>query len=215
MQIKNEEVTIDKKINKAREILKEAEAFNTSTGVLFTGSKETTVILDLIRGMNSSRVPFPVVHIDTGLETAELYEYRERIQKEWNLDMSIITRQGLLSVGDIAKDKKKCCKKLKEEGLQEALKQYGWKALIFDSREVGYEGITVSGVSIINPVAHFDELDFWRYITQKHLPYCSLYNKGFKLIACEPCLRPWLKKGGPPEEHREEIEKRLRSLGYI
>lgn len=204
------------KIGKAKEILYEkTNIFGNSMAILFTGSKETTVILDLIRDMNNGKVPFPIVHIDTGLETAELYDYREEIQKAWNIGIKIINRQGLLSLDDIASDAKNCCKKLKEEGLLEALRQYGWKALIFDPRDSGYEGIVDAGIPVVNPVAHFDELDFWRYIKQKNLPYCSLYRKGFRLIACEPCLRPWLRKTEPSEENKEEIISRLKTLGYF
>lgn len=206
------------KIGKAREILREKVGiFADLMAILFTGSKETTVILDLIRSMNNGKVPFPIVHIDTGLETAELYDYREEIQKAWDLGIKIISRQGLLSPDDIASDTKNCycCKKLKEEGLQEALRQYGWKALIFDPRDSGFEGIVDTGIPVVNPVAHFDELDFWRYIRQRNLPYCSLYRKGFRLIACEPCLRPWLRKTEPSEENKEEIISRLKNLGYF
>jgi len=209
------EDTIDRKVGKAKEILGEnAKVFNKSIAILFTGSKETTIVLDLVRDMNNGKIPFPIVHIDTGLETEELYDYRTTIQREWDIEIEIVSRQGFLSP-DKTFDTEECCKKLTEEGLREALRQHGWKALIFDPKNSGFEGIVESGISVINPVAHFDELDCWRYIKQRDLPYCSLYRKGFKLVACEPCLRPWLRKIELDNENKEEIINRLKSLGYL
>ncbi len=210
-----DEDTIDRKVGKAKEILGEnAKVFNKSMAILFTGSKETTIVLDLVRDMNNGKIPFPIVHIDTGLETEELYDYRTTIQREWDIEIEIVSRQGFLSP-DKTFDTEECCKKLKKEGLREALRQHGWKALIFDPPNSGFEGIVESGISVINPVAHFDELDCWRYIKQRALPYCSLYRKGFKLVACEPCLRPWLRKIELDNENKEEIINRLKSLGYL
>jgi phosphoadenosine phosphosulfate reductase len=204
------------KLHKAENILVEkTKIFANLIAIPFTGSKETMVILDLIRNMNKGKVPFPIIHIDTGLETEELYDYRKNIQREWNLDIKIVSRQGFLSSDDIAQDAKNCCKKLKEDGLLKAAGQYGWKALIFEPRDNGYEEIVEAGISVVNPVAHFHELDFWRYIKQRNLPYCSLYRKGFRLVACEPCLRPWLRKIKPAPKNKEEIISRLKNLGYF
>ncbi len=210
------DTNLEEKVQKAKEILREkTKILGNSMAVVFTGSKETTVILDLIRGMNNRKILFPVVHIDPGLETVELYDYREEIQKEWHFEIKIVKRQVLLSPDDIATDTKNCCKKLKNEGLHEAVVQYGWKAVILDPRDSGYEEISEVDIHIVNPVSHFDELDFWRYIKQRELPFCSLYRKGFRLIACEPCLRPWLRKIESTEENKEEIINRLKSLGYF
>ena len=209
-------IKLEDKIQKSKEILsKDLEPFKNSLAIVFTGSKETTVILDLIRDINKETIPYTVVHIDTGIETEELYDYREIIQRIWNFKIMVINRKGILSPDNIGLDPKNCCKRLKQEGLFEAIKQNNWKVLILDPRDSGYKEIDKTGITIINPVTHFDELDFWKYIKQKNLPYCSLYRKGFRLVACEPCLRPWLRKIEPAGENKEEIISRLKSLGYF
>ncbi|MEW6584968.1 MAG: phosphoadenosine phosphosulfate reductase family protein [Nitrospirota bacterium] len=206
---------LENKIVEAKNILrKQNDKPANSAAILFTGSKETTVILDLVRDMYDGRVPYPVVHIDTGLETEELYEYRDKIQKEWNFSIEVVKRHGTLSPDDITGHEEECCKKFKVESLRESIGEHGWKALIFDPRDSGFEGIS-GFISVVNPVAHFEELDFWKYIRQKSLPFCSLYRKGFRFISCEPCLRPWLRRNEPSEENKEEIINRLKTLGYF
>lgn len=207
---------LEDKIQQAKEVLAEKTTiFGNSVAIVFTGSKETTVILDLMKESHNGKILSPVVHIDSGLETIELYDYRKAIQKSWDFKVKIFKRHDSLSPDDIAVDTTNCCRKIKAEGLNEAVKQYAWKAVMLDIRDSGYEEISKFGIPILNPVAHFNELDFWRYIKQRGLPYCSLYSKGFRLIACEPCLRPWLRKIEPSEENKEEVISRLKSLGYF
>ena len=35
------------------------------------------------------RVPFPLIHIDNGIDFPETYELRERLAKEWDLDVLV------------------------------------------------------------------------------------------------------------------------------
>ncbi|NDA01680.1 MAG: sulfate adenylyltransferase small subunit, partial [Acidimicrobiia bacterium] len=47
--------------------------------MLFSGGKDSVVMLHLaVRAFAPARVPFPVMHIDTGHNFAEVIEYRDR-----------------------------------------------------------------------------------------------------------------------------------------
>jgi len=64
------------------------EAFNQidRIAMLWSLGKDSNVMVWLARKAFFGRVPFPVLHIDTGKKFREMYEFRDRYVKEWNLD---------------------------------------------------------------------------------------------------------------------------------
>ena len=46
---------------------------------------------------------------------------------------------------------------------------------------------------ILNPILYWSDEDVWRYIRNNDLPYCSLYDEGFKRLGCIGC--PMARKG--------------------
>ena len=40
---------------------------------------------------------------------------------------------------------------------------------------------------IVNPVLHWLDEDIWQFIRERALPYCSLYDEGFKRLGCIGC----------------------------
>lgn len=67
-------------------ILREAYHAIGKTGMLWSFGKDSTVMIWLARKAFLGRVPFPLVHCDTGLEMDEVYAYRDRFVKEWGLN---------------------------------------------------------------------------------------------------------------------------------
>ena len=65
------------------------EAFNRVGGLamLWSLGKDSNVMVWLARKAFFGRVPFPVVHIDTGKKFREMYEFRDRYVDEWGLDL--------------------------------------------------------------------------------------------------------------------------------
>src|SRR5690625_2811619 len=60
-------------------IIREIAAENESPGLLFSGGKDSVVMLHLAtKAFAPGPVPFPVVHIDTGQNFAEVLELRDR-----------------------------------------------------------------------------------------------------------------------------------------
>jgi sulfate adenylyltransferase subunit 2 len=55
--------------------------------VLWSMGKDSTALLWLMRKAFLGRVPFPVVQLDTGMELPEVYAFRDRIAREWELDL--------------------------------------------------------------------------------------------------------------------------------
>jgi sulfate adenylyltransferase subunit 2 len=58
---------------------------------LWSMGKDSTALLWLMRKAFLGRVPMPVVQLDTGMELPEVYAFRDRIAREWELDLRVET----------------------------------------------------------------------------------------------------------------------------
>ncbi|GAB5389545.1 MAG: sulfate adenylyltransferase subunit 2 [Alphaproteobacteria bacterium] len=63
------------------------EAFNriSPMAMLWSIGKDSTVLAWLARKAFYGQIPFPLVHLDTGMELDEVYEYRDWYKKDWGL----------------------------------------------------------------------------------------------------------------------------------
>ncbi|MCH9020696.1 MAG: sulfate adenylyltransferase subunit CysD, partial [Proteobacteria bacterium] len=65
------------------------EAFNKfeRLAMLWSMGKDSNVMVWLARKAFFGRVPFPVLHVDTGTKFREMYAFRDRYAKEWDLNL--------------------------------------------------------------------------------------------------------------------------------
>lgn len=49
------------------------------------------------------------------------------------------------------------------------------------------ETCPTKGKYIINPIIDWDDDDVWEFIRARNLPYCELYDQGFKRLGCVGC----------------------------
>src|SRR4030043_11502 len=68
-------------------ILREAYANFRSLCMLWSIGKDSPVLLWLARKAFLGHVPFPLVHIDTRYKIPEMIAYRDRLTREWKLNM--------------------------------------------------------------------------------------------------------------------------------
>ena len=73
--------------NKSVYILRESYACFKNLGMLWSIGKDSTVLLWLARKAFFGHVPIPLIHIDTSYKIPEMIEYRDRLTKEWKLNM--------------------------------------------------------------------------------------------------------------------------------
>lgn len=106
-------------------ILREAYANFKSLCMLWSIGKDSTVLLWLSRKAFLGHVPFPLVHIDTHYKIPEMIEYRDRLTRQWQLDMiygmntDALERKETYPDGNA--DRLRCCKLLKTEALKHTL----------------------------------------------------------------------------------------------
>jgi len=56
-----------------------------------------------------------------------------------------------------------------------------------DTRRKMIENCQIKGKHILNPIIDWTDEDVWEFIKKYKLPYCSLYDEGFKRLGCIGC----------------------------
>ena len=70
--------------------------------LLFSGGKDSAVLLWLaIKAFAPARLPFPVMHVDTGHNFPEVIEYRDEFVRAHNLELIVASVQESIDRGDI------------------------------------------------------------------------------------------------------------------
>lgn len=113
---------LDELENRSIHILREAYSRFKSLCMLWSIGKDSTVLLSLARRAFFGWVPFPLVHIDTHYKIPEMIEYRDRLAREWKLDMiygeNSEALDKKLTYPDGNATRIECCRNLKTEALR-------------------------------------------------------------------------------------------------
>jgi sulfate adenylyltransferase subunit 2 len=113
------------------------EAYNQFQKVasLWSIGKDSTTLLWLIRKAFFGRIPFPVVHIDTGYKFKKIYQFRDRYAKEWDLQLIVHRNEKAIKEGmGPSGGKLQCCTELKTNALKYAIEEYKFRALYLGIR---------------------------------------------------------------------------------
>lgn len=107
--------------NTSVHLLREAYANFRNLGMLWSIGKDSTVLLWLTRKAFFGHVPFTLVHIDTSFKIPEMIAYRDRLVREWKLNLVFGRNDSALeakqSFPDGSLDRIACCKALKTDAL--------------------------------------------------------------------------------------------------
>lgn len=145
----------------------------------------------------------PILFLDTGYHFKETYAYRDRMAREWQLNLINLlpektvaeqeAEHGLLYQS--APDQ--CCKLRKVEPLFKAVAEYrvwltGLRREQAKSRAALEESalFTLPGgkqVLKLAPLAAWTTKDVWYACEQLSIPLLPLYELGYSSIGCEPC----------------------------
>lgn len=116
---------LDRLESRSIHILREAYASFKNMCMLWSIGKDSTVLLCLARKAFFGHVPFPLVHIDTHYKIPEMIEYRDRLAKEWHLDMvygenaEALKNKQTFPDGNVSRIE--CCRNLKTDALKHTL----------------------------------------------------------------------------------------------
>ena len=96
---------LDKLEAESVHIIREVAATIEKPGMLFSGGKDSVVMLHLaVKAFWPAAVPFPVVHIDTGQNFDEVIEFRDRTVEKYGLRLVVGSVQDDIDAGRAHED---------------------------------------------------------------------------------------------------------------
>jgi sulfate adenylyltransferase subunit 2 len=183
-------------------IMREAKMNARKVAALWSMGKDSTAMLALARKAFMKKVPFPVIHIDNGIDFPETYAFREELAESWELDLIVAKSKIKPEISGYS-----CCGSNKTEALKEVMKEYGFDALIVSIRRDEH-GIRAKerytsprdkdfnwnyknqqaemwdnyssnpdgeGHIRVHPLLDWRETDIWRYTKEERIPINPLY----------------------------------------
>ena|ERR1700758_5192100 len=186
----------------AEEVLASVLASQGDSRVCLTCSfqAEDIVVLHLLRKYLSD---VPVLFLETGYHFAETYEFRDKLTREWQLNLvNVVPRQ---TVGEqesafgvlYRSEPTKCCQLRKVEPLMEALEPFEiWFTGLRREQSPTRKNLKKveqhrlpSGKSLlkVSPLADWKWGQVWEYTGGNNLSYLPQYDQGYLSIGCEPC----------------------------
>jgi|TARA_R110000796_G_scaffold241303_3_gene362807 sulfate adenylyltransferase subunit 2 len=118
-------------------IIREVAAEFQNPVMLYSIGKDSAVMLHLARkAFYPGRLPFPVLHVDTGWKFREMYSFREKIVEEMDLDLLVhMNPEGVAQgVGPFTHGSAVHTDVMKTQGLKQALDKYGFDAAFGGAR---------------------------------------------------------------------------------
>lgn len=161
---------------------------------------EDMIVLDFLR----QRIPgIPVLFLDTGYHFAKTYEYRDRMTREWSLNLVNVIPQRTVAQQEAElgvlyrSNPTQCCQLRKVEPLMAALEPYDlWftglrreQSPTRKNLKKAEEHRLPSGKKLmkVSLLADWKWAQVWEYTGAKKIAYLPLYDEGYPSIGCEPC----------------------------
>ena len=220
-------MTLADKIGLARSRMAEVlERYGPGTTVGWTGGKDSTVVLALWREVlreSAPGAPLTALNLDTGCKFPEVLAFRDQLAREWGVDVHIVRPEVELNRYPLAVDPVACCGDLKIRPLNAAIARLAIPALLTGVRAdenldradrpwLEDHGDHVRAL----PILEWTELDIWTFLVRENIPWCSLYDQGYRSLGCVPCTsRSGRGERSGRDSAKEERMGQLRSLGYF
>jgi sulfate adenylyltransferase subunit 2 len=118
-------------------IFREVVAESGRCAMLYSIGKDSSVMLRLAqKAFYPGRIPFPLLHIDTGFKFREMIEFRDRTAGELGLELIVYTNQDAKKdgVNPFELGPSRCCASLKTKALLDALAAHGIDTAIGGAR---------------------------------------------------------------------------------
>ena len=208
-------ISLDERIAEAEAMVHDelSDEFRGDACVTSSFQAEDVVVLHLVRQVAPE---VPVLFLDTGYHFAATYEYRDRIVREWGLNIqNLLPRQTVAEqeaefgiLNRTAPDK--CCALRKVGPLFAALEAYsvwftGLRRQQAKTRAnlQAVETFTLpSGKQLrkLSLLAEWHTREVWQYAERYEISLLPLYDAGYSSIGCEPCTS--LPTGDDPRSGR-------------
>lgn len=223
-------LSLEDKVKKTQEIIKEATAKYSNIGLGFSGGTDSLVLLHLTLPIYPD---VSVVFVNTGHQFSETYKFIEKVRSEWNLK----DFHEVMPMKDRFDEFKEtlgfktpefittCCEYHKISPKNKAIKDLKLDAFISGIRGVEHEERAKETVFSprenhmrIHPLLFWRQNDIIEYVKREEIECNPLYTEGYTSLGCMPCTE----KNPDPNAHeragrgavREKVMKALRLIGY-
>jgi len=161
----------------------------------FSGGKDSTVLLHLAK---ASGVKYDAHYSVTTIDPPELVRFIRRYHPDvsWERpEKAFLTR--LVEKGFPRRQGRWCCEEYKEGGGSGRVVLTGIRAA--ESARRGKRRMVEICMKdpskrFVHPLIDWTELNIWSYIRSKDIPYCELYDQGFKRLGCLFCPMIYYKR---------------------
>lgn len=118
-------------------IIREVAASFERPVMLYSVGKDSSVMVRLAqKAFHPGKIPFPLLHVDTGMKFKEMYQFRDRFTKEIGAELRVYKFQKAMDQGTNPWDLGtiQCCTLLKTQALLNALQEGGYQAALGGAR---------------------------------------------------------------------------------
>jgi len=184
-----EQLTLETGLNKVEVAIALLQAWEPSEGyyLAFSGGKDSVAIYDLAL---KAGVKFDAHYCVSPIDPKEIHDFiRQHFPDvQWDYHArgfwKLVVKKGLPM-----RQSRWCCQVIKEAG------GAGRTVIVGNRRVEGtirrnqkcYGPGLKHDKYFLRPIIDFDNYDIWQYIRENNLPYCSLYDEGFKRLGCVLC----------------------------
>ncbi len=215
------------KIDAARMHMREVlHRFGPATTVGWTGGKDSTVVLALWREVlaeHASGERARAINLDTGCKFPDVLVFRDQLAREWRVDLHVVHPEVDRARYPLAQNPVTCCRDLKIAPLNAAIARLVVPALLIGVRaDENPDRATRPWLEDHGdhfraaPILDWTELDIWTFLVRAGIPWCPLYDQGYRSLGCVPCTsRSGHGERSGRDGRKEERMGQLRSLGYF
>jgi phosphoadenosine phosphosulfate reductase len=161
---------------------------------------EDMIVLHLLRQQFPD---IPVLFLDTGYHFAQTYDYRDRIAREWQLNLVNVLPKRTVAQQEsqfgvlYQSNPTQCCQLRKVEPLMQSLEPYEiWFTGLRREQSPSRKNLKIveqhrlpSGKTLlkVSLLADWPWKQVWNYVGAQQLSYLPQYDEGYLSIGCEPC----------------------------
>lgn len=195
---------LDVKVEKALGFLKlhEPDAIHLSSDgyyLAFSGGKDSVVMKRLAR---MAGVDFKDHYNNTTIDPPELVRFikDEHPETTWNSKGVHLCTRIVQKRNPPTRLGRWCCSEYKEQGGNGLFKLIGVRAAESPRRKGMWKPFMINKRKglIGCPILYWTDEDIWNFIKRENIPYCKLYDEGFKRLGCVGCPM-----GGPKSQRKE------------
>jgi sulfate adenylyltransferase subunit 2 len=116
-------------------IFREVAAEMARPCLLFSGGKDSTVMLAIARkAFAPARIPFPIMHVDTGLNFQEVLDYRDKWVAELGLQLIVASVPEAIERGLVQEEPNGSRNRIQTPVLLQAVEEHKFDALFGGAR---------------------------------------------------------------------------------